>query len=239
MSFGFRRMSRNIREAITSALHRNVILLASTGNYGNLQSIQYPAKANRVFKIFATNHNGYMDDISPPMEDPRYTFGALGRAIESIWPTTLCDTPASKGLDITSKTKQNPANGRSGKPSDANDIDLGKWTVMSGTSFSTPIIAALVAIIYQFYDSNKEKVNLNEHSGGLKQIDAVRAILEQMSRTSENHKYNCLEPSRGRGNFFEFEPAKRSGKVVVDRKGRTRVDHFAEKLEEAIEMADV
>ncbi|KKZ61102.1 hypothetical protein EMCG_04298 [[Emmonsia] crescens] len=212
MSFGFDRMTSHLREAIALATKKQTILLASVGNSGNHQGVQYPAGEERVFKIFATDSHDYKARISPPSTDPRYTFGILGCAIESTWPMDI------DLLGVSTRLK-------------------GSWTVMSGASFSTPIVAALVAIIYQFYDENKALIKLGEHSAGLKTINAIRAILDAMSRVSEEHKCNCLVPNMGKGDpgTFSFEADGNN----LNWRGQTRIEHFADKLSEIIRHAQV
>ncbi|QSS66882.1 hypothetical protein I7I51_03094 [Histoplasma capsulatum] len=121
MSFGLDKVTRNLREAIKLALSKEIILLAAVGSSGNNQRLQYPAREDRVFKIFATDQYGYKTRICPPVTEPRYSFGILGCDVESIWPIGI-QPPALSAR----ATEHEP------------------WTVLSGTSVSTPIVAALI-----------------------------------------------------------------------------------------------
>ncbi|KAG5301990.1 hypothetical protein I7I48_02182 [Histoplasma ohiense] len=209
MSFGLDQVTRNLREAITLALSKQIILLASVGNSGNNQRLQYPAREDRVFKIFATDQYGYKARICPPVTEPRYSFGILGCDVESIWPIGI-QPPA-----LSARTTEHEP-----------------WTVLSGTSVSTPIVAALVAIIYEFYDKNRSLIDLGEHSAGLKTISAVREILESISCVSDEHKYNYLIPEIGHYNPEMFAVNKKQGSF-------DRISFFANKLTEIIRKSQV
>ncbi|QSS56158.1 hypothetical protein I7I53_04302 [Histoplasma capsulatum var. duboisii H88] len=209
MSFGLDQVTRNLREAITLALSKQIILLASVGNSGNNQRLQYPAREDRVFKIFATDQYGYKARICPPVTEPRYSFGILGCDVESIWPIGI-QPPA-----LSARTTEHEP-----------------WTVLSGTSVSTPIVAALVAIIYEFYDKNRSLIDLGEHSAGLKTISAVREILESISCVSDEHKYNYLIPEIGHYNPEMFAVNEKHGSF-------DRISFFANKLTEIIRKSQV
>ncbi|EEH03401.1 conserved hypothetical protein [Histoplasma capsulatum G186AR] len=209
MSFGLDQVTRNLREAIKLALSKEIILLASAGNSGNNQRLQYPAREDRVFKIFATDQYGYKVRICPPVTEPRYSFGILGCNVESIWPIGI----------------QPPARS-------ARTTEHEPWTVMTGTSVSTPIVAALVAIIYEFYDKNRSLIDLGEHSAGLKTISAVREILESISCVSDEHKYNYLIPEIGHYNPEMFAVNEKHGSF-------DRISFFANKLTEIIRKSQV
>ncbi|PGG96934.1 hypothetical protein GX51_07582 [Blastomyces parvus] len=207
MSFGFDRKTEYLEKAINLATSKQIIILAAAGNSGNHQQPQYPADEDRVFKIFVTDHLGYKADSCPPLTDPRYSFGALGSDIESIWPLRI-EPPAVS----TRSTTDAP------------------WTRMSGSSFSTPVAAAIVAIIFQFYYECDRVIDVGEKFPDLKTIHAVRAILESMSRKSEDHKYNYLMPDIGSDNYnLEAERLK-------DNYGNSWLAHyFALKIREAVQ----
>ncbi|EGE85269.2 hypothetical protein BDDG_08214 [Blastomyces dermatitidis ATCC 18188] len=186
----------------------SIIILAAVGNLGNHQQLQYPANEDRVFKIFATDHLGYKVESCPPLIDTRYTFGALGHDIESIWPLQI--EPPTVSARSTTKAP---------------------WTRLSGSSFSTPVAAAIVAIIFQFCYEYPTIMDVGEKLPCLKTIRAVRAILKSMSLNSEDHKYNYLKPDIGSDNHsLEADRLKEK----YDNHGLAH--YFALKIREAVNL---
>ncbi|EQL30984.1 hypothetical protein BDFG_06617 [Blastomyces dermatitidis ATCC 26199] len=178
------------------------------GNLGNHQQLQYPANEDRVFKIFATDHLGYKVESCPPLIDTRYTFGALGHDIESIWPLQI--EPPTISTRSTTKAP---------------------WTRLPGSSFSTPVAAAIVAIIFQFCYEYPTIMDVGEKLPCLKMIRAVRAILKSMSLNSEDHKYNYLKPDIGSDNHsLEADRLKEK----YDNHGLAH--YFALKIREAVNL---
>ncbi|KAK6443771.1 hypothetical protein FP744_10000019 [Trichoderma asperellum] len=236
MSFGSEDMSCDIRDAIDEAIKRNVILLAAAGNSGNRKHIPYPASEEGVFKIFAANTSGYATEFSPPASDSdsKYSYFTLGFGVVSTWPLSLQKEAAADELYTFCR------NARDEHEHSEDGCDV--WTVLSGTSFATPIAAALVAIIYQFYDANeplKSRVKLREGSTGrFKTSKAVRAILDKMSRTSPRAPYNFLEPARGRDDYFYFRPG--PGNVSgQNMDGQTPIEFFSKKLSDVLYSANI
>lgn len=240
MSFGSGDMSWEIRDAIKEALTWNVILLAAAGNSGNRRDIPYPASEDGVFKIFAANSSGYTADFSPPTgdHDRHHSYFILGCSVVSTWPSNLLEKAEGEELKVFC------CDYKDGHKHSEDECDI--RTVMSGTSFATPIAAALVAIIYQFYDVNESlesRVWLRDGSeGSFKSPKAVRAIFAKMSRTSPQALYNFLEPARGKDNYFYFRPHKYAGlgnasPLNIDR--QTPIQFFSKKLSEALYAVNV
>ncbi|KAH8747495.1 peptidase S8/S53 domain-containing protein [Diaporthe sp. PMI_573] len=236
MSFGCWDMSPDIRDAIIEkAIPKKVIVLAAAGNSGNHRGIAYPAREDGVLKIFAANSDGYAAPFSPPVDFyySDLSYFIYGCGVVSTWPWTKLQTTQEEGLPVFC---YGPNDNHEHSP----NCDM--RTVMSGTSFATPIAAALVALIYQFHDTNK--VWLRPGSEKLfKTPKAVRVILQNMSRTSPGAKYNLLEPWRGGDNRFEFIPFKHPGRqdisppLNVD--GRTAVEFFKETLKGILYKAEI
>lgn len=237
MSFGSEDMSCEIRDAIDEALKRNVILLAAAGNSGNRRDIPYPASEDGVFKIFAANSSGYTADFSSPTgdHDQHHSYFIFGCGVVSTWPPSLREKAEDEELEVFCYDYKDGHK----HSEDGRDI----WTVMSGTSFATPIAAALVAIIYQFYDANESlesRVRLRDGSKGrFKSPKAVRAIFTKMSRKSLQAPYNFLEPARGKDDYFYFRPLGpgKASRLNID--GQTPIQFFSKKLSEALYAANV
>ncbi|KAH0438025.1 thermostable alkaline protease [Colletotrichum camelliae] len=201
-------MNGHIRRAINEVRKSNVVILCAAGNHGiTRESLPVPARLDGVFKIFACEPNGHASTMNPlPTSDGDYCFGTLGCNIQSTWPISLKRVGEKGGLEMIEDPK----------------LELpGLWTVMSGTSFATPIAAALVAILYQFYDENKAiRFKKLPPSVAFKTPEAVKAILLRMSlfRGTDGHK--TLVPTSGKHNHFKFYRGI----------GKSRVASFADAL---------
>ncbi|OHW94399.1 intracellular serine protease [Colletotrichum incanum] len=198
MSFGFPLIKTpEFRTAIRRAVWENKILCAAAGNFGNSKAnFAFPARLSGVFKIFATDHQGGKCSFSPkPGLDEDFCFSILGQDVVSIWPEALRDKYKETPLKVVDK-KKSP----------------GLWVAMSGTSFATPIVASVVAILYQFYDANKAEISL-EPGLDFKTVEAVRAILLKMSMAPTAGQHNYLNPWVGRDNYFNFSGEEKSGSV--------------------------
>jgi subtilisin family serine protease len=151
-----------LQDAIKQAIDHKTIVMAAAGNSDNAFSgIPYPASEHGVFKIFSVDGMGRMPSNSPLVaKDAGLGFAAPGVSVESIYPLNLVETLKSRKLSVTIK-----AVGTEPK---------GPWTVMTGTSFATPIAAAIAAVILQFCDLNRDQ---------LKEINCrvVRNVLSQLS----------------------------------------------------------
>ena len=96
---------------------------------------------------------------------------------------------------------------------------------MSGSSLATPIAAALVALIYQFYDENGD---LFHHEGGggmnVKTREAVHTIFNKMSiAPTPEAPYKYLYPLTGKDDYFNYRRCK-------SQKSKPYITFFAEKL---------
>ncbi|RSL83722.1 hypothetical protein CEP51_004336 [Fusarium floridanum] len=232
MSFGSEDLLSEVRDAIEEALKRNIIILAAAGNSGNRRGISYPASEERVFKVFAAKASGYTAEFSPPTAEDQYSYFILGCGVVSTWPSNLREKAAIEELEVFCYGS---------KEGHEHSEKCDTRTVMSGTSFATPIASALVAIIYQFYDANQplpSQVRLrNGSENRFKTPQAVRAIFTKMSRKSSHAPYNLLEPGRGRDNFFYFRPHTHPelGNVSpLNIDSDTPIQFFSKKLSEAL-----
>ncbi|KAF2805711.1 subtilisin-like protein [Mytilinidion resinicola] len=239
ISFGNEDMSWEIRDAIEKAIKQNVIVLAAAGNSGNRKGIPYPAVEDDVFKIFASKSNGYAAGFSPPPSHaPDYSYFIYGDGVVSTWPSSLLEQAKSNGLEVF------PYNYEGVEEHSKNAS--GTWTLLSGTSFATPLAAALVAIIYQFHDVNKSSKSpirlRHENKSNFKSRKAVRAIFTQMSRTSDKAPYNVLEPARGKDDNFLFRPHKFTGPHKASPLNiwdQTPIQFFSKRLTDILYIANV
>lgn len=215
ISFSLTNPSSVVQDAVDAARNSNIIMVAAAGNWGRVQDVAFPATADGVFKIFAADPNGNRAGFSPPPTlDSSYCYSVLGSDLESIWPAKLKKEALERKLVFTTRSSEK----------------RGLWTTMSGTSFATAVVAALVATVYQFYDTHKALVVLHKTSRGLKKIKAIKAILWRLSVAPADSKsqYNFLDPIRGRDGFFKFSP---DGE-------RDRTEFFATQLARAMLLED-
>lgn len=228
LSLSCEQPTSKLRQAVEKAVNQNVVFMAAAGNLGNRSDIPYPAIEERVFKIFATNSHGYAAGFSPQATQPdvRYSYHILGCDVVSAWPCKL-QAQAQPKLCLIRRRDHNH--------SDVSGCHLG--TMMSGSSFATPIAAALLGIIYQFYDTNKDKIRLDEGIEGLfKTPKAVSAIFSKMSVGGKQAPYNYLDPTRGSNNFFNFKTYKGGNRNA---QGQDYIAFFAQKLAEAINQGNI
>ena len=186
-------------------------MFAATGNSGNTKT-PFPASEDGVFKVYSCTAFAKEDETTGTPSDSHNSFHTLGRDIESLWPSHLAENVGGKEGAVQLKCKS------SGNLRDT-------WTVMSGTSFATPIAAAMVAIIYQFYRAHEDEINLRlkKTADKLTTISSVRHILKYMSTKSggPNGIFYLHPPGPETGSTFYFEPDDRVGKG--DSRGKRNV----------------
>ncbi|SPO05329.1 uncharacterized protein DNG_08016 [Cephalotrichum gorgonifer] len=246
ISFGKRNPSDELRAAVANALTKKKILLAAVGNGGETEPMAFPARRKGVFKILATEMNGALPPFTsvPENKDDTYCFAIPGHRVVSTWPSGLVSRAEESELDIFCWDSET-AQPRSG--CQHTGLTPCDWrTVMSGTSFATPIAAALVALIYQFYNVNKEseataKYLQNRTKDILKTPDGIQAILREMSRSNQTRSYNILVPLWGREKRMEFKAVQgaSTGCTILNEQGQTAVQFFADRLSQILRGADI
>ncbi|KAH6960060.1 peptidase S8/S53 domain-containing protein [Ilyonectria sp. MPI-CAGE-AT-0026] len=231
---------------LRDAINKDVIVLAATSNSGDSEVLRFPANEDRVFKIYSSTTFAKEDEMTATPDDTKNSFHTLGRAIESIWPVQLASS-VGKEVQLRCKTaekkrKRNPQ--REHSCSEKCDT----WTVMSGTSFSTPIAAAMVAMVYQFHNTHRDMIvkHKKEDAEDLKTITSVRHILTRMSTRVGKSPILYLQPPRqNTGSHFYFEPDAQpktktgeggAGKPEDEKDvyGQTYEEFFRRRLTEAI-----
>lgn len=128
MSFGFTARGPDynlIEDALAYANSKNVLLFAAASNSGANQRRTFPARHDYVICVHSTAADGVPSRFNAPREDSD-NFATVGEAVESAWPTHLCD----KGV---------------------NECCLA-WK--SGTSFATPIAVGIATFLLQYAKEN-------------------------------------------------------------------------------------
>lgn len=128
MSFGFttRDLDYNlVEDALEHANSKNVLLFAAASNSGANQRRTFPARHGYVICVHSTAADGMPSRFNAPREDSN-NFATIGEAVESSWPTHLCDTEVNESCIA--------------------------WK--SGTSFATPIAVGIATFLLQYAKEN-------------------------------------------------------------------------------------
>ncbi|PHH69618.1 hypothetical protein CDD82_7636 [Ophiocordyceps australis] len=199
------------RDSLREAIRKDVIVLAATGNFGDSLSPAFPNNEDRVFKIYSASLRAKPEESSATPTDPKYSFHSLGKDITSAWPGQLVP---KLGPDVFYHCKTRERDEKKVTTSHVCSDKCRTYAVMSGTSFSAPIVASMVAMFYQFYNTYRSKMDpcILEEAEGLKTITSIRHILTRMSRrTGGPHSgiHFLSAPTHRSGSDFFFEPDKR------------------------------
>ncbi|PHH69809.1 hypothetical protein CDD82_7503 [Ophiocordyceps australis] len=204
--------TKSARDSLREAIRKDVIVLAATGNFGDSLSPAFPNNEDRVFKIYSASLRAKPEESSATPTDPKYSFHSLGKDIPSTWPGQLVP---KLGPDVFYRCKTRERDEKKGKATSHVCSDKCRtYAAMSGTSFSAPIVAAMVAIIYQFYNTYSSKMDpcIREEAEGLKTITSIRHILTKMSTRTAGPLsgiHYLSAPTYRSGSDFFFEPDKR------------------------------
>lgn len=124
MSFGFdddKDWNEEMQEAIDNACSAKKVLFAAASNYGANRRRTYPAKANSVFCIHATDGNGNPSDQDPTPLENEDNFSTLGVSVP-------CGFDGDKEIFKTGSSYATPiAAGIA-----ASMMDLGDWLYSRG-----------------------------------------------------------------------------------------------------------
>lgn len=87
MSLGFNHPQWQIREAITEAYGKNILVFASASNSGAnpIDPIAFPARMPTVICISATDSLGNKLTTTPPFQSMKENFSVIGAGINSAW----------------------------------------------------------------------------------------------------------------------------------------------------------
>lgn len=181
MSYGRKERDPKIARAIDSAtsysssLERGpVIIFAAASNDGNRHQIKWPARADRVICVHATDGDG--KSSFSPNPQPSKDFATVGQTVLSYWPTHL----HAKESEVTKFGEV--------------------WK--DGTSFSTPIAAGVAAIILEYcrprllkYARKDNSRELEIDSGAIETLSSIEGMMKAFELIAEpTSGYRCLIP---------------------------------------------
>ncbi len=149
MSFGFttRRVQNYdvLAKAISHAKDQDVLLFAAASNGGATQKRTFPARHEEVVCVHATAADGVPSRSNPaPDHSAPDNFATIGEAIESSWPSYMCNQSINKACLA--------------------------WK--SGTSYATPIAAGIAAflLLYAAQSLGPESLALLRRPQGLRAV---------------------------------------------------------------------
>lgn len=118
-----------LEQSIQKAYYKT-LLFAAASNEGANQNRTFPARHAEVICIHASDANGEPLGFNPPHVSDDNNFATIGEAVESAWPTHLCNQ--------------------------GNDASIAYRT---GTSFATPIAAGIAAFLLQYGKENLDEAD--------------------------------------------------------------------------------
>lgn len=150
MSFGMDNDNPAMQKQILKAYNENIIMFAAASNRGQNYEVTFPARENEVICIYSTNGNGSKSHCNPTrLKNSGYHFATVGVAVKSAWPLSLPlppNTPSTSERGMAGAAQQSSERPPAGTPK-ANKSPERR---MTGTSFATPIVAAMAAYILDF-----------------------------------------------------------------------------------------
>jgi len=181
MSFGFPDADEPSLDPLRSALQdihtsNKVIILAAAHNDGGNEAVMWPASERTcVICVNSADGDGNPSSFNPTQQSPR--FCTLGEGLE---------------LRLTGGQMERAK-------SDAQDPSkVAKTRIESGTSFATPVAAALVAMILQFVDSEVDGSDLSEkQKQRLKKVRTRQGILRIFQE-------RCVDQSHATRNGYHY-----------------------------------
>ncbi|KAI0875182.1 pfs domain-containing protein [Hypoxylon argillaceum] len=159
MSFGF--PTRDIEgyvdleRALANAYANKVLLFAAASNNGGQLGRSFPARDHTVIAVHATDANGNRSPFSPTATDDDISIATIGEAVESAWPVHLCDEEAADSKCVQYK---------------------------SGTSYATPIVAAIAAFLLLY-----ARIHIPMKADALKSHQVMKALLRKVAEKGINH----------------------------------------------------
>jgi hypothetical protein len=186
ISFGFRETVENsINDLIDLAYSKGKVIFAAACNDGGRDLVSYPANHNLVFSVRALDGNGRDASFNPFATEDDPNFCMLGTSLLSTWPTKFGTSPESttnKGIKERTFSKVQCMT-----------------NYMDGTSFATPLTAALIANVYSYYRQYGTRMYPMQPRPKLECFQDVKKVLKTMSERQA--PYSLLTPWK-RPNIF-------------------------------------
>lgn len=139
-----------MQKQILKAYNENIIMFAAASNRGLNYGATFPARENEVICIYSTNGNGSKSHCNPTcLKNSGYHFATVGVAVKSAWPLNLSspsNTPSTSERVMAGAAQQPSERPPPGTPKPNKSPEQR----MTGTSFATPIVAAIAAYILDF-----------------------------------------------------------------------------------------
>ncbi len=139
-----------MQKQILKAYNENIIMFAAASNRGQNYEVTFPARENEIICVYSSNGNGGKSHCNPAaLKNSGYHFATVGVAVKSAWPLSLPlppNTPSTLERGMTDAAHQSCERPSTGTPK-ANKSPERR---MTGTSFATPIVAAIAAYILDF-----------------------------------------------------------------------------------------
>jgi hypothetical protein len=168
-----------------------VAIFAAACNEGDRSGVSYPANHRSVFSVRAINGLAKHPDFNPDPTKGKLNASILGTNILSTWPTKLC--------------KSDSPNDNEG-PKERNISKIPCATnYMTGTSFATPLMAALIANVYSYYREHRPKIftdALADWQPKLQCFDGVEKMIRAMSENKGDH--TVISPWKAGNNFCDY-----------------------------------
>ncbi|RFU35462.1 hypothetical protein B7463_g889, partial [Scytalidium lignicola] len=169
MSFGFPTCSidgySELESALKNAYANDVLLFAAASNNGGQLGRAYPAREPTVICVHSTDANGNRSSFSPTAAGGDINLATVGEAVESAWPVHLCDNDDAANMTMN----PNPT--------------LSYVRRKSGTSYATPIAAAIAAFLLLYV-----RIHLPDKADRLKSQRRMRAVLRRVAEKGEGFK---------------------------------------------------
>lgn len=150
MSFGMDNDHPAMQKQILKAYNENIIMFAAASNRGLNYEVTFPARENEVICIYSTDGNGSKSHCNPTcLKNSGYHFATVGVAVKSAWPLNLPlppNTPSTSNQGMAGAAQQSSERLPAGMP----EVSKSPERRMTGTSFSTPVVAAIAAYILDF-----------------------------------------------------------------------------------------
>lgn len=136
----------SMRVALDFARDRGVIIVAASGDYKGIQA--YPAQSCAVISVSST-----IATAAPWWGSPHIAF-KYSKNKELLPASQHCEEAGSLKVDVSGPGAGVWRAGLDGKPGDFHEKDPFVYGVGRGTSFTTPVVAAVAALWRQYHQSD-------------------------------------------------------------------------------------